>query len=334
MTWQERRIVAVLSTILALLFAALLIVLGIRYRETRDKPEELPVAPGETVEQAAYTALQYSNGSTTLSFSRNDQGLWEWSDDPDFPLEPSTITAITDCLSDWKPQQTITDSAIPEDSGLDEPHAFLQATTPTGLITIQFGKTTTDGTSYYVRLNKNSETAYIIDDDLYQLMCVPIYDMCEIPRLPALQEQQLQSIVITAPASEDGTAGISTVITAQRAEDDPESTSWRSSGANVSDDPRVRALVEDLCVLSFERCILYRPSDEAAAICGLDNPTKLMVAYTTEAGSDASFDLRIGAQLPDASGRYVCLGEDPIVYFLPTAVLDPLMPLSVTGLEA
>ena len=39
MTWQEKRVVTILSTILLILSAALLIVLGIRYRENRVDPE-------------------------------------------------------------------------------------------------------------------------------------------------------------------------------------------------------------------------------------------------------------------------------------------------------
>ena len=78
MTWRERRIVTILSTILLILMAALLVVLGMRYRASRDIGKEDP-APGETgvaADQNAYTSLQYDNGSTTLSFTRDDSGTW------------------------------------------------------------------------------------------------------------------------------------------------------------------------------------------------------------------------------------------------------------------
>ena len=45
-----------------------------------------------------------------------------------------------------------------------------------------FGNTTTDGNSYYVRLNGDETTAYILPDTLYKLLCRPVYDMMELPK--------------------------------------------------------------------------------------------------------------------------------------------------------
>lgn len=49
MTWKERRLITVLSVILAILSAALLIVLGIRYRQSRDAVQD----PAAQAAQAA-----------------------------------------------------------------------------------------------------------------------------------------------------------------------------------------------------------------------------------------------------------------------------------------
>ena len=332
MTWSERRIVTVLSTILVILCGALLIVLGIRYRENRDsQQEDAPVLSTEgTEDPSVFSALTYYNGSTTLSFSRDESGAWIWSDDPAFPLNDSTIASITDLLTDWSPLETITDSEVIADIGLDEPDANLTATTASGTMSLLFGKKTDTG--YYVRLNKDESTAYLIDPSLYDLMCIPIYDMYVLPELPVLQEDSIQAIVITGATTEDRAAGLSTVLTAQRADND-DATSWRSNGANVTDDSYVRALLADLKSLHFVKCVLYRPSEEAAAICGFDNPAKISVTYTAETGSDSSLDLVIGAPLPDGSGRYVRLGEDSTIYLLPTDALDPLMHISAVGLD-
>lgn len=333
MSWSEKRIVTALSSILLALCVILLVVLGIRYHQNRNAQQtDIPAPPvDETGEVAAFSALSYYDGKTTLSFSRNESGTWVWSDDPSFPLNNSTITQITDWLTAWNPLETITDPTVIANSGVDEPDAYLNAMTPTGALSIVFGKKTDAG--YYVRLNKDTSTVYVIAPSLYELMSVPIYDMCMIPELPVLQEKDILSIVITGAITEGNAEGLSTVLTAQRAENDDESVSWRSSGANVTDDPRVQALLADLTALSFEKCILYRPSEEAASICGFDNPAKLSVSYMTEADSDGSVDLVIGASLPDGSGRYVRLGEDSTIYLLPTDVLDPLMHISVVGLD-
>ena len=82
MDWRQRRTVTILTTVLLTLLAAVLIVLGIRYRENReDAPEgDEAVAASMTVE--GYSALVYSNGSTTLSFIAEEEGDWAWENDP------------------------------------------------------------------------------------------------------------------------------------------------------------------------------------------------------------------------------------------------------------
>lgn len=337
MTWQERRTVTILSTILAILCAALLIVLGIRYQAGRDLSdgEDAAAIPGAVTDSGAFTSLYYSNGSTTLSFSLDEEtGAWVWDADTDFPLDDATITAITELLVSWRPQQTITDSETLETCGMDKPTATLSAGTAQGdTVTMLLGNATTDGASYYMRYNGDETTVYIIDGGLYDLLCVPIYDMCVLPELPALPESLLRSVVIRGSASEDA-PGVTTVLTAQRADGEDADTTWRSGGANVTDDETVRAILSDLESLAFEKCVDYRPSDEAASICGFDEPAaELTVNYLTDSGAEETLVLTIGSTLPDGSGRYTRLGEDTTIYLLSTETLDPLMRVSVNGLE-
>ena len=342
MTWNERRIITALCVVLALLSAALLVVLGLRYRENRDaEVPETPVIVEKQDEEAEepqtvnpFIALTYYNGETTLSFHKGEDGTWIWNNDADFPLDTTTLFSILDILNNWSPQQTITDAAVIADSGTGSHIGTLKAATETGALNLVFGKTTTDGNSRYVQLNEDESTVYIIDDALYQLMTVPIYDMYILPELPLLSEEIIQSVIIRGATAEDGTLGLSTSLTAQRPEGSlTGEPSWRSGGANVSSIKLVRELMEDLTAISFDRCILYRPSEEAESICGFDTPTMLYVSYVTEEGETAMLELQIGAHLPDNSGRYVRLADSSTVYDLPTAVLDPLMHISALGLD-
>ena len=333
MTWQERRIVTFLSAVLAVLFAIVLVLLGARYKENRTE-NEVALGIGSTApatDPGAYTALSYENGSFTLSFSLDENGNWVWADDPSFPLDNTTILGITSHLASWKPQQTVTDEAVLADAGFDQPNGSLTATSAGGETTLLFGRTTTDGNSYYVRLNGDETTAYILPGTLYQLMSRPIYDMMELPELPALTEDHLLSVTIQGPDEEDGNVGRVTVLTAYQGE---EGTSWRGDGANITDAPVVRALLEDFAALTITKCVDYHPSDDAAALCGFDNPAaKVSIRYTTETDAEQTLQLTIGSRLPDETGRYVQLGDDSTIYFLPTELLDPLMAVSVKGLE-
>ena len=336
MSWKERKLITILSSILLVLVIALILVLGMRYRATlKDKeapPEEVATAP--VTDQAAYTALTYYNGNTTLSFEQDELGIWRWTADTALPLDDSVITDILACLSNWNPQQTLTDSAALEASGLDEPTGSLTAVTSSGAYTkLLFGKATTDGNSHYVRLNEDEGTVYIIDGGLFDLMEIAVYDMCRLPTLPVLEEGRIRSIIIRGPEQEDESSRQVVSLTALRSESDS-ATTWRCEGANVTDDPTLRALLEDLSALSFAKCVDYAPSEEAADICGFSAPRAVLeVSYLTEGGSEQTLALTIGNRLPDDSGRYTRLGSENAVYLLTTNLLDPLMRISENGLS-
>ena len=250
---------------LAILFAIVLVLLGTRYKQNRAENEAAQEAGSLALaaDPGAYTALSYENGSCTLSFSLDENGNWIWTDDPSFPLDDTTILGITSQLASWKPQQTVTDEAILADAGFDQPSGSLTASTAVGTTTLLFGRTTTDGNSYYVRLNGDETTAYIRPGTLYQLISRPIYDMMELPALPELSEDRLLSVTIQGPDEEDGNVGRVTVLTAHQGE---EGTSWRGDGANITDAPVVRALLEDFAALTITNCVDYHPSDDAAAL--------------------------------------------------------------------
>ena len=332
MTWQERRIVTFLSAVLAVLCAVVLVLLGVRYKENRAAKETFDPAGAVTVtDPTAYTALSYENSEFSLSFALDETGKWFWTADPMFPLDDTTILGITGQLAAWNPQQTVTDEAVLADAGFDQPSGSLTASAASGSTTLLFGRTTNDGNSYYVRLNGDETTAYILPGTLYQLISRPIYDMMELPELPELPEDRLLSVTIQGPDEEDGTVGRVTVLTAYQGE---EGTSWRGDGANITDAPVVRALLEDFAALTITKCVDYHPSDDAAALCGFDNPAaKVSIRYTTETDAEQTLQLTIGSRLPDETGRYVQLGDDSTIYFLPTELLDPLMRVSVNGLE-
>lgn len=338
MTWKERRTITILSAILAVLSIALLIVLGIRYQASRgDTGEDGETAGPLIAAEHEYTALSYDNGSASLSFSLDEAGNWIWSDDPDFPLDDAVITAIIDELSTLKPQQTITNGDTLESYGLDNPTAALTATTAKdAVLTLSLGKATTDGDSYYMLMNGDESTVYIIADTLYNRLKTPIYDMMVLPELPELTERNIQSITIQGAAGEDGTAGLSTVLNARHTgEGDSTETSWRCGGSDVTGNETVQALLEDLTGLSIDRCVDYRPSDEALSICGFDSPAAtLTVEYTTGTDASQTLTLYIGIKAASGDGRYVQLKDDTTIYLLPTASLDPLMRISVNGLEA
>lgn len=336
MDWRQRRTVTILTAVLLALLAAVLIVLGIRYRENREEtPEDNESAAAAFMTVEGYSALVYSNGSTTLSFTAEEDGDWAWENDPQFPLRQETINSILALLINWRPQQTLAAEEDLRAYGLDEPAGALTLTGADGSVrALSFGKTTTDGTSRYVMEQSDPSTVYIIADTLFTQMSVPIYDMCDVPLLPLLEESAIRSILIRGPENEDDTPALVTVLTTAKRDGDGGPVTWLQGSENVTANETVRALLEDIRALVFSRCVDYDPSDEALTICGFDTPpAALTVNYTTDTGTEETISLTIGAQVLDGSGRYARLGDSTTIYSLPTAALDPLMRVAANGLD-
>lgn len=351
MTWKERRTATVLASILAILFAVVLIILGIRYRQNR------PTAPqGDTAGTfvssdgteipATYTALSYSNGTATLSFTLGEDGKWVWADGPDFPLDSLTIQAVAEELSNLKFQQTLPATEEMESYGLSNPAATLSATDGQGVTrTLAFGKTTTDGNSYYIQMNGDESTVYIIADTLYNYIQTPIYDMCLLPELPDLSEKNLVALTIQGPipASESGGDGEGeeeasepeppiTLLVARKSGEDG-AVLWFHENDNVSGSEQVSDIVKDLGSLTISKCMDYYPSDEAASICGFTSPAAVLTAAYGAVGTEQSLILTVGSQSADGTGRYVRLNEEAPIYLLSSEYLDALVSVASDGLK-
>lgn len=347
MTWQERRTITVLCTILAILFAALLIVLSMRYYENRELPEEsAAVETGSQIveEQVFCRELTYFNGSTTLSFSLNEETQkWRWTHDTAFPLDESTVLSILEQLIAWDPVKTISASAVTEDVGLAQSSGrltvFMSDGTNASLI---FGNLAGDGSGRYARLNGDTTKVHVVSDDLYKKMCVPIYDMMALPAMPALPESAISTILIRGQESanpddpENPIPAPVTLLTAYHADDNPANTFWRSNGADVSGSKTLRSLLLDLDILKLKKCVIYRPSDEAVTLCGFDDPVATMkIKYATAAGTEETLLLTVGNLLPGSADRYVQMGEDDsTIYQLPSWLTDSLLQIAAKGLES
>lgn len=356
MTWKERRTVTILLSIAGALFLALLIVFGMIYRQGREEALAEKAGPaglsdsGAPADPATYTALRWYNGAATLSFALDEDGKWIWADGPDFPLNDETVTSVLEALTALKFQQVLPAGEDKSEHGLDTPSATLTATAAAGEQSLAFGKTTTDGDSYYMMMNGDESTVYIVADTLVKLMQTPIYDMCVLPELPDLSEENLRAVTIQGPApeaepSEEGEEEEeepsegpqeeperpAVTLNARRSGED-QAALWFEGSDNVTAAPLMQDLLHDLKTMSMAKCVDYFPSDEAAEICGFQNADAILKVEYAANGADQTFTLSVGARMPDESGRYVRL-EDGAIYALATDSIDAVMTISVAGMR-
>ena len=342
MNRQQQKLLRELVIAAVVLLAVLAAVLLFKRHSAEKQAEEEAAqeAASAITEDHGYTSLTYTNSTATLSFTQDEDGSWIWADDPEFPLDDSTITYIIQILQSLKPQQTITDGDTLEAYGLDQPSATLTATdAETGeTLKLTFGKATTDGTSYYMLMNDAESPVYIVSDTLYNYLSTPIYDMCVLPELPVLTEETLNSLTIQGAVETTLTAAHneSTSTDETDGEDGEETSSvtWTSGETDVTDNETLQSLLDELSTLSFTKCADYKPSDEAVELCGFGSPTAVLTAsYVTDSGTEGTLTLTLGTKNVDGDSYYARMDDDTTIYLLSASAVSALVTAS-SGLGA
>lgn len=332
MNRKQKRTLLLLAAAAAVLLAVLLAVRAARSQQQKKEAEAAASAAASGVitdPAASYRELSYFNGSATLSFALDEDGNWYWKDDADFPLDQSYLTKMVNTLSALKPQQTITEGDTLEAYGLAEPGRTLTAIAGNGMTTtLALGNTTTDGDSYYMLMNGAQTPVYIISDELAREMDVSIYDMFVLPELSLPAEDQLTSVNISGAADVTLTA-----IRGEAGADGKAPVTWRSGGANVTDDEQVRGILDQILSLELDGCVDYRPSDGAASLCGFDEPDAVVAVRYTSGGAVETLTLTVGARLLDGDGRYVRVNDDETIYRMGADRLDAVMRAAANGLS-
>lgn len=341
MSNQQKRTFRILLAIAVVLAVALAAVLIYKNQAAQAQAEAEAQAQADAVitQEQAYNALSYNNGSATLSFTLDENGSWVWADDPTFPLDQTTVTAIVDLISSLTPQQTITDGDTLEAYGLDNPTATLTASGADGAsLTLSLGKTTTDGQSYYMMMNEDQSTVYIIAGTLYDYLSTPIYDMCILPEIPDLAEENLDSITVTGTVTTALTAAREETEASDGEETDGEETdtqavtvTWTDGeGTDVTENEQLTALLTELETFTLTKCADYRPSDEAVSLCGFDAPA----AVAEIVSGSTTFTITVGGATLDGTGYYVRIDDDTTIYQATTASVDTLLEVAAGGLGA
>lgn len=348
MTYSQRRLLNSLLTVVAVLIA-LLVAVTLWKRRAQDRQEEdaaasssaaVPAAALASDGEAGCTALTYYNGLATLSFAVDENGGWYWADDRSFPLDGSFVDRIVNLIAGLRPQQTISPADALEDYGLGKPAMRLAASYGEAASTTMYiGNQAAGGSgSYYMYLDGQPETVYVIASTLPAALEKGIYDMMELPDLPAPGEESVQSVSVTgpsAPAAEEGgtpTPGRVTILNSYAGSD---GISWRSGGVSVADSETVRSVLSLLTGVKLSRCVDYKPSDEAASLCGFDNPAAAAVVRYRDGGDqEQAFRLTVGAATTDGAERYVRVDDDTTIYALSAAALAPLLAMAENGLDA
>lgn len=340
MNASQKRALGILGGIVVVLAVLLIVVISINKRHDAAAAEAASSAADAVTDSGvSYKALTYTNSTATLSFAVDENGEWYWADDPEFPLNSDYITKILNTITGLTPHQTITDGDTLDAYGLSEPAETLTATAEDGsTTTFALGDAVVgDSGSYYMMMNDDEATVYVITDSLYTELAAGIYDMMTLPTLPVLTEDRLSSITVTGTVETMATAIVAesgdAASSADTSADSAPSVSWRSEGANVTD--YMADLVSAVAAPTLAKCEDYKPTGTAAALCGFDAPAAVLtVNYLTDTGKNATYTLSVGGTTTDGSSRYVRLDGDTTIYSMPSDALATILSVAASGLQA
>ena len=254
--------------------------------------------------------LVCSNGKTTLRFQK-DGDRWVWFDDTDFPLDQSYVQELLDTLQGLSELTPITPAKELSDYGLEAAKAYIMLRNPSGDESfIYLGKTTDDGCYMFDGTEENG--VYLAPASLMKQISRSIYDMAQLPNLPRLTMETMTALDVAYGEKEQHFT--------------VKDGAWYSEGKDVTE--KMTAVTEALSQLEIASCVDYRPSSDAARICGL---TKDAAVLTVSYGEDRTFTLAIG-WYRSGGGYYAAVNDDTTIYLLSTKLAEPLKTLAKEGL--
>lgn len=294
------------------LLAALTLLCGCGKKEAQPQQEDMAV---NIVPVEGVTALELCDGEVTLRFARTDD-TWYWVDDGTFPLDQNAAAELLALPSSLAAAEPVQGQGELSGYGLETPRRYVTATADGADSTIYVGSQTSDGHWYVltpdgvVRLAAQADGAALSRS---------IYDMAVLPELPAITEENLQSLTLTGAEGRQVTFSVD------------ESGVRRSGARDVTE--KTASLVDELGKLAVTACVDYDPADGAAAVCGLDVPEAILaVNYVNAHGGDGALTLTIGGSTGDG-GRYVTLNGDATIYRMEETGLAQVLTLAALGLS-
>lgn len=253
------------------------------------------------------------DGSVTSRFVLTD-GLWQWADDPAFPLDQNAVQVLVDALpalQNCKQENAQPDNEALTSYGLKESRRYLDA----GGMRFIFGHRNAGG-QWYMQVTADP-AVYLAPDEIVALTDRSIYSMMVLPTLPVWDASHVLAITLTA----QGEVVRTYVNFGEKG--------WKSGGADVSDTAAV--LLNELSALTLGGCADYAPAAGAAAVCGLEPAAAgITVSYSDSVGNEQQLTLSIG-NLRSDNCRYCTLDTDPNIYLVAQDGIIAL--LQAAGLE-
>ena len=246
----NKKLLMVIGALAAVLVLILLLTRSCGKEDTTDEPV---TDDGTTVliSTDEILAMEYYNGTAFLSFAKDDEDKWYWTQDPLFPLDETYPAKVAAAVQGLSATAVTENNKTLESYGLDSSDLYIKTTAAgSKTSTLLIGNKLESG-EYYVRF-EDSEEVYVVGADLMAAVKLDINDMALIAPFPLLDETTISSLTVAGSGEE--------TVTYNAKEESEGVYQWYQAGRPVENDAALTALLEEIAALQFAACVDYHPS--------------------------------------------------------------------------
>lgn len=250
-----------LTLVLVVVAGAALAALKFMPDEEVEETESISVL---TLDAESITGLAWSYGDESLSFVC-DGSVWSYSEDADFPLDTSYMSAMTSAVSDISAEKVIEEVSDLAEYGLDEPVCSITVTAEAET-TIDIGdETSLDGLRY---VSIGDGNVYLVSSDLLTNFSYGLYDLVAKETLPDMSE-----LVSFSVERASGTLVIDYLEGSDLAYTDrytyftEDGDGWLSLDSELAEN-----FVSQITGLTWGDCVDYKADLKTLGNYGLDSP--------------------------------------------------------------
>ena len=250
-----------LTLVLVVVAGAALAALKFMPDEEVEETESISVL---TLDAESITGLAWSYGDESLSFVC-DGSVWSYSEDADFPLDTSYMSAMTSAVSDISAEKVIEEASDLAEYGLDEPVCSITVTAEAET-TIDIGdETSLDGLRY---VSIGDGNVYLVSSDLLTNFSYGLYDLVAKETLPDMSEFESFSVErASGTLVIDYLEGSDLAYTDRYTYFAEDGDGWLSLDSELAEN-----FVSQITGLTWGDCVDYKADLKTLGNYGLDSP--------------------------------------------------------------
>ena len=276
----------ILLAVLVVLVVAYVVTGQLKKKSAEKENEQKQIA---VLDMSDITSIQYTNGTDTMSFIKED-GTWYSESDKEFPLQQSSLKTMAEIFGTLSANRELTDGDTLADYGLEEPQYTITLKDADGeQQNIYIGNAA--GEDYYMTVG-DKEKIYTVDYSVVNAMNFDLDSMLQKETFPSIGADNIKKVTITK-------AG--------------QTTEYDADNSDQSDD--ITAIGGGLGAAYFVECVDYSVQADELDQYGLDEAqrTTVTVVYTDSDDKEQTFTLYVGGRDESDAYNYVQMDGSKMV---------------------